>query len=261
MWCYTTAMQNVARWRPTKFVVRDGKLRATRDASELAASSRLVADLVAEFYGRAFATHARGRLLDMGCGKAPFFEAYRSHVSTVECIDWVQGPHGSDYLDQACDLTGTIPYADGSFDTILLSDVLEHLPEPMNCWLEMNRLLDTGGKVLLNVPFYYQIHEAPHDYYRYTEFALKRFAEASGFKVEELTSIGGALEVLADLTAKLLAGVKLAPLAIAIQAMARGFGRTSLGSRIASFTGRRFPLGYVMVAVKERDKRLHPKLA
>ena len=53
-------------------------------------------------------------------------------TTDVQCIDWANSLHGSDYLDKVCDLTGTIPYPDGSFDTILLSDVLEHLPEPMN---------------------------------------------------------------------------------------------------------------------------------
>lgn len=246
-------MRNVESWHPTKYVSRNGRLRATTNTGELGAGSRLVADLVAGAYEGALKAHATGRLLDVGCGKVPFYAAYRPFVSDVVCIDWANSPHGVSFLDKECDLTGNIPYADGSFDTILLSDVLEHLPEPMNIWREMNRLLKPGGKLLLNVPFYYQVHEAPHDYYRYTEFALQRFAGQTGFKIEKLVPIGGAMEVLADLTGKLLAGAKLKPLAIAVQSLARWFLGTRVGSGLSKRTGDRFPLGYFMIAIKEGE--------
>lgn len=243
-------MRNIDQWRPTKFVSKGGRLRATTDTRELDVSSRLIGDLVAEAYDRAFALHAAGRLCDMGCGKVPFYAAYRQHVCDVQCIDWENTHHRTEYLDKKCDLTGRIPYPDGAFDTILLSDVLEHLPEPMNCWREMNRLLAPGGKVLLNVPFYYPIHEGPHDFYRYTEFALRRFAEGSGFGVVELVPIGGPIEILADVIAKLFGAARMKPAAIAVQSLARAFTRSGLGSRLLRATRNRFPLGYFMVAVK-----------
>jgi SAM-dependent methyltransferase len=243
-------MQNVEQWKPSKYELRGGRLRGSRDRAELSVSSRLVADLVADRYDRALKDHVRGRLLDMGCGKVPLYASYEAFATSVDCIDWASGLHGNAYLDKICDLGGTIPYPDGSFDTIILSDVLEHLPEPMNCWREMNRLLAPGGKVILNVPFYYPLHEAPHDFYRYTEFALRRFAETSGFEVVELEPVGGALEILADVTAKLCAGAKLRPITAAIQACALRFTRTRIGSRLAKKSGERFPLGYFMVARK-----------
>lgn len=243
-------MQNEEEWAPTKYVASRNGLRGSRDKSELQVASRLMADLVADTYGRAFEIHARGRLLDMGCGKAPLYEAYRAHVSDVQCVDWANSPHESSYLDKVCDLSGRIPYPDESFDTIILSDVLEHLPEPAHCWIEMNRLLVPGGKALLNVPFYYQVHEEPHDFYRYTEFALRRFAERSGFQVVQLVPIGGAVEILADLTGKLLSGVKLGIGAIAVQAAAWKFARTRWGAAIMQKTSKRFPFGYFMVVAK-----------
>jgi SAM-dependent methyltransferase len=250
-------MKNILEWKPSKYVQVRGRLRGTRDRHELAIGSRLIADLVADAYAQAFGVHASGRLLDMGCGKVPFYAAYRAFVSNVECIDWSHSPHGTDFVDKTCDLAGSIPYSDGSFDTILLSDVLEHLPEPINCWREMNRLLSPGGKVLLNVPFYYQIHEEPHDFYRYTEFALRRFAHSTGFEIIELRPIGGALEIFADLSAKLLAGAKLTSLAASVQAAVLAFGRRRLGIKVMRRTSARFPLGYFMVA--EKGKALNSR--
>jgi SAM-dependent methyltransferase len=243
-------MQNAAEWQPTKFVVRAGQLRATHDDGVLGSGSRLIADLVAEASERSIKERARGRLLDMGCGKVPLYAAYRDHVSDVQCIDWENSAHRPKHLDKTCDLSGPIPYGDEQFDTIILSDVLEHLPEPANCWREMHRLLAPGGKVLLNVPFYYSIHEEPFDFYRYTEFALRRFAESAGFRVVELAPLGGAIDVLADVAGKLLAGARLAPLAFGIQSAARMFGKTAVGKRVRDRTATRFPLSYFMVVEK-----------
>jgi len=243
-------MRNIESWQPTKFVRRGGRLRASRDRAQLSRGSRLVADLIADYYDSAFARHARGRLLDMGCGAVPLYQAYRDHVDEVTCIDWGQSLHGGAHLDRECDLSQPIPFPDAGFDTILLSDVLEHLPDPQLFWAEAARLLAGGGKLILNVPFYYPVHEEPHDYYRYTQFALRRFAERAGLSVVELAPIGGAPEILADLVAKLLTGVRLGWAASAIQAMTGAFVRTRVGARLSRKTSARFPFGYVMVAEK-----------
>jgi len=249
-------MRNEANWRPSKYVYKRGRLRATRDKTELNVASRLIADLVAELYESALKVHARGRLLDMGCGKAPLFATYRPQVSDIQCIDWDNGLHGADYLDKSCDLNAAMPYADETFDTIILSDVLEHLPEPARCWTEIGRLLAPGGKMLLNVPFYYQVHEAPFDFYRYTEFALRRFAEQTGFEICELKPIGGPIEILADLAAKLCAAMRLNAVAGALQSASFRFAKSGIGSRISKKMSERFPLGYFMVVAKPgRAKR------
>ena len=76
-----------------------------------------------------------------------------------------------------------LPFGDSEFDTIILSDVLEHIPVPEHLWKEMARILSRNGKIIMNVPFYYCLHEAPHDCSRYTEFALRRFVEMSGLRL------------------------------------------------------------------------------
>jgi spore maturation protein CgeB len=66
----------------------------------------------------------------------------------------------------------------------------------------MLRILKPRGSVLHNVPFYYWLHETPYDFYRYTEFALRRFADSTHFKVLLLDAIGGAPGILANILAK-----------------------------------------------------------
>ncbi|HZE91168.1 MAG TPA: class I SAM-dependent methyltransferase [Rhizobacter sp.] len=243
-------MRHPERWTPSKFVTRRGRWRASKDSRELGVGSRLIADAVVQRYDSYLPRFARGRLIDLGCGKVPLYGAYRSLVSEVTCVDWAQSPHPSIHLDHELDLSQALPFADAAFDTIILSDVLEHVPSPQNLWNDMARLLAPGGHVLLNVPFLYGIHEAPHDYGRYTEFALRRFARDAGLEVPLLVSVGGSVHVLADMLSKHLDHLPLLgrPLAIALQALVALTDRWAWGQRLAEFSGAHYPLGYFVVA-------------
>jgi len=239
-------MKNVARWVPTKFERVRGHLRGSRDPQELGVGSRLISDLVAARYDAHLGQHARGRLLDLGCGKVPLYAAYAPFVTEVTCVDWAPGEH----IDQTCDLGQPLPFEAHAFDTIVLSDVLEHIAQPEALWREMARVLAPGGALLMNVPFYYSVHAHPHDYYRYTNFALERYAQINALQCVHLEAIGGIVEVMADLHAKALSKLPLIgpPLAMLVQGAARGFLRTSLGARVARTSSRHFPLGYFMIA-------------
>jgi SAM-dependent methyltransferase len=235
-------MRNPERWTPTKFVNRRGRWQGSRDTRELAPASRLAGDLVAEVYARHLPAHAAGRLLDLGCGKAPLHGMVRPHVQDHCCADRPGSRHGSEQVDVFLDLNRPLPFRDGCFRTVLLSDVLEHVYQPWPLWREINRVLEAGGKVIGNTPFLYWIHEAPHDYYRYTEHAIARMAGDAGLRVLVLEPVGGPAAVAADLLAK-----QLAPL--------RVFGRI-LAQAIQAFAPRRaaqgsaMTLGYFFVAEK-----------
>jgi SAM-dependent methyltransferase len=246
----TEHMQYPERWTPSKYVQRRGRWTASRDSQELGVGSRLIAASVMSLYERYLPEFARGRLIDLGCGKVPLYGAYRRLVSDVTCVDWALSPHPSEHLDHRLDLTAPLPFAAAAFDTIILSDVLEHVPAPERLWGELARLLAPGGHALVNVPFLYGIHEAPHDYGRYTEFALRRFAAQAGLEVPVLVAVGGSADVLVDLLAKHLAHLPLfgAPLAAALQSLQLFVNRRAWGRRLAERTGTRFPLGYFMVA-------------
>jgi SAM-dependent methyltransferase len=250
-------MRNAERWTESKYIWRKGRLIGSRDKRELGVGSRLISDRIAALYQQHLPTYARGHLVDLGCGKAPLYGAYRGFATQVTCVDWPQSPHGDLHVDHAVDLTSALPFAMHAFDTVLLSDVLEHIPAPEPLWSEMARVLAPGGHLILNVPFLYGVHEAPHDYARYTEFALRRFAEGAGFDVLVLKPVGGSLHVLTDLLAKHLAHVPLVGelLAAGVQTLVSLLDHTSLGTRIAERTGSRFPLGYFMVAVRQAQAR------
>lgn len=240
-------MRNPEQWRPTKYVMRNGRLIGSRDPAELNVSSRLAGDLVAEIYQQQMPKHARGRLLDLGCGKVPLFGLYRPFVSDIVCVDW----RDSEHTDFRADLTDKLPFHDGEFDTILLSDVLEHIAAPDPLWREMARVLKNGGRIILNVPFFYWLHEQPHDYYRYTEFALARFVRESGLTLLVLLRTGGSLEVVTDIFSKHAAAVPLGKTAASLaQSAVSLVRRTRLGTFLSERTSRSFPFGYFLIAQK-----------
>jgi SAM-dependent methyltransferase len=222
----------------------------SNNPAELGVGSRLIANLVAAKYFDALKLHASGRLLDLGCGKAPLYGLYKDHVTDVMCVDWGNSLHQTTHLDQEADLTQPINLPDQAFDTIILSDVLEHIPVPLDLCREIFRLLAPGGKLIMNVPFYYPLHEAPHDFYRYTEFALRRFMASSSMQILYLEPIGGAVEILSDIISKNLLRLPVggAAAAAGLQAAAWWFSRTQLGAKLSKKSSSQFPLGYFMVA-------------
>jgi SAM-dependent methyltransferase len=87
--------------------------------------------------------------------------------------------------------------ADASFDVVLCTEVLEHLREPQRAIDEMHRVLKPGGSLLLTTRFLFPIHDAPHDYYRFTKYGLQHLLRR--FEILELneeTTTMGTLAVL-----------------------------------------------------------------
>ena len=198
-------MRRKELWCATKFVFEDGKLRSDRTGVYVSVGSQLIGDLMAQHYHAALKRHARGRLLDLGCGNVPLFEVYRSQVHEVLCVDWMASLHRQQHVDVYANLTLPLPFRDSYFDTVLLSDVLEHVPNPENLTAEIARILRPGGFTVIGVPFLYHLHEVPYDFNRYTRFQLDRLLKCAGLKIVQLEEIGGSPEVIADVVSKTLA--------------------------------------------------------
>jgi SAM-dependent methyltransferase len=241
-------MRNESAWKPTKFVRHGSGWRASRDRAEVAASSRLIGDIVAGCYQDLLERFARGRLVDLGCGKAPLYGIYRSKVDSVVCVDWRHGAHGNDFVDHAMDLNGRLDFPDASFDTVLATDVLEHVREADRLWSEMARICRPRGRLILGTPFLYWIHEDPHDYWRYTYYCLQEKCQRHDLKVLSLQEYGGLPEVLADLLIKCFANRPslVSPLDLGCRWLLRLPPIRTHSER----TRRRFPLGYCLVAEK-----------
>ncbi len=86
---------------------------------------------------------------------------------------------------------GRIPLPEASIDSALCTEVLEHCPNPTAILPEVCRVLKPGGSLVLTLPFLWPLHKVPHDWCRYTPFALRELLTNAGFQVCDLRPLGG----------------------------------------------------------------------
>jgi SAM-dependent methyltransferase len=124
-------------------------------------------------------------VLDIGCGQRPhqqLFPASRYIGLDVTSID-----ARPDVIADA----GRLPVRTASVDVILCTQVAEHVAEP-NCLIaECRRALKPTGTLLLSLPFYWPLHEAPRDFYRFTRYGVEYLLKKAGFSDWEISSDGG----------------------------------------------------------------------
>lgn len=123
----------------------------------------------------------RGALYDLGAGESPYKEFFLQYAEKYIAVDWDLSSHRTQ-LDVLADLNKPLPVESQSADTVVSLSVLEHLSEPQTMLNEAYRILKPYGNLVLQVPWQWQIHETPHDYFRYTPYGLRYMLEKAGFQ-------------------------------------------------------------------------------
>jgi SAM-dependent methyltransferase len=217
-------------------------------------------------FNKAFASKvpAGSLVLDAGSGKAPYRDLFCHARYESADFELVDKPYAE--TTYVCDLT-SIPVEDERFDFVIFNQTLEHVPEPCEVLRELHRVLKPGGRMICTAPLFYEEHEQPYDFYRYTQYAYRHLCAKTGFTIESIDWLEGYLGTVAyqlKAAAKYLPirprdvypgwfGFVFAPAFVGLKLAFALIGETL--SRIdtrAPYKRGGFPKNYVVIAVKEK---------
>lgn len=136
---------------------------------------------------------AKGKLIDIGCGRMPYKDDISPFVDQYVGVDHptVSRLYKSSRKPDVLADAKKLPFRSNTFDTAIMLQVLEYIDEPSTGIHEVFRVLKPKGKFILSIPFLYPIHDPGFDRARYTEVMLKEYLTKVGFKIVLLESQGG----------------------------------------------------------------------
>jgi SAM-dependent methyltransferase len=150
----------------------------------------LVQQIHDERLTNAIKRYAGGVLVDLGCGASPYRTLTTGHVTAHIGIDHPGTPHGGRGIDLYAPAYATA-LGSATVDTVLCTMVLEHLEDPQAALIEIARILKPGGTLILSAPLYWHLHEAPRDFFRYTEYGLRHLAATAHLDPVEIIPLAG----------------------------------------------------------------------
>lgn len=143
----------------------------------------------------ALSERSRGRVLDVGggdffltaCARGIPFESWTTLEPFTEGAPCIDDPRFNHVAGDGC----RMEFEDGSFDTVLAVQVLEHVFEPIRMVEEIGRVLRPGGHAILLVPQTGTIHLAPHWYGNLSRFWIEQALARGGLEIIEMRPLGG----------------------------------------------------------------------
>ena len=171
------------------------------------------------------------RVLDVGSGTKPYYPFFAEGASEYVAVD---------ARDPEADLHASLeqlPVADGSYDIVLCTQVLEHVEHPGRAVSELRRVVAPGGRVLASTHGVQVYHPNPVDLRRWTHAGLSRLfegnAEWSSVTVTPASGTAACVGMLVAIYVDLLARrASVAPLGrLLVAAINSGAATVDRGSR------------------------------
>lgn len=149
---------------------------------------------------------AGARVLDAGAGQCQYKHLF-AHTN-YQSQDFAQyggteqGPLQETWnyapLDYVCDIT-QIPVDEGTFDAVICTEVLEHVPDPISAVKELCRVTREGGRLFISAPLGSGIHQEPYHFFGgFSPYFYQKYLAEFGFDVVEIKPLGGLLRHVAQ---------------------------------------------------------------
>jgi SAM-dependent methyltransferase len=133
-----------------------------------------------------------GRVLNAGCGEGaycPWLESFAG-ITRIDNIDIGVSPqflaaHRDPRHHVETGSLTALPYADASFDVVVCTEVIEHIPDHERAVSELARVLSPGGMLIASVPQRPSPYDPNHARQDYTLDEFRSLLEGAGFVVED----------------------------------------------------------------------------
>jgi SAM-dependent methyltransferase len=137
-------------------------------------------------------------VLDAGAGECRFKDKFKQKLHYV-AVDTTLGDQGWDYSKiDVISYLESLPFDSRVFDSIICTQVLEHVKEPQVVLNELARTLKEDGMICLTAPQGWGVHQPPHDYFRFTNYGLSYLLQKAGFAEISITPSCGYFGYLAN---------------------------------------------------------------
>lgn len=129
--------------------------------------------------------YVRGIVLDAGSGGVERYKKF------LQCEKYIKLDINVSAKPDILGSVESMPMDNESVDSVIATQVLEHVKNPQKAVEEFYRVLKIGGYCLLTAPQYSELHEEPNDYFRFTKFGLEELFKKAGFKIIKIDRRGG----------------------------------------------------------------------
>ena len=143
---------------------------------------------------------AKGRLLDIGCGRGDTLESFKGRCADAYGIELnckLVETCKNKGLNVHCGTVEDSPYPDNYFDVIWMSQVIEHLASPKRTLRKVNNILKPGGRLFIFCPNaasylsrifgrYWHGWHIPFHFYAFTEETIKALISESDLIIEKM---------------------------------------------------------------------------
>lgn len=138
--------------------------------------------------------YIHGRVLDLGAGTAKYKEVIKKNTIDYTACDAKQNKD----IDITCDVTN-LNLPPESFDTVISTQVFEHVDNPFLVAQEIKKVLKIGGNAIITAPFMFPYHADPKDNFRFSREGLEEIFKSIGFEIIDSGIYGGFFMVISEM--------------------------------------------------------------
>jgi len=195
----------------------------------------------------------KGVVLDIGGRDRGRFEKPRHMVKR-----WIFADINPDHKpNMILDVTNMRKIKSKTIDTILTTELFEHVENPEKGLKECARVLKNGSKIIISSPYIYPIHADPYDFQRWSDQKWQNELANAGFKINELIPMGGFFSTFFDFS-KIFNKKLIFPFRWIGYIFYPLFDLISLFDKLPIDFIQKFPNGYFIIAEKIDSKNQSP---